>query len=814
MGVASRIADMLRRERLEDTFPPLAVEEGSHLIQLQGEGRHAGFLGGCLMGLPVAGLDATTMDRLRGALSNDIPAGTFIQISLLSTPDIEMFVNAYKLARSYTKLAHLPEETRELLMQFVDNRAQMFLDGKEHPHVAASGVKMNSTTLIVSIKVPTKEPVPTEGEVKSTSMLVSKIQESLATFGLSLERMNAESYLRILRRITHMHESMLETEYDGDLMVRDQILGPGDVVDVSKGNVRINETNIGVLSVRRMPKRARLSTMNYFIGDPRGLGNQLCEPYMMTLTLCYPDQVKKSSKLKRDAQVINYQAYGPMLRWVPRLAYKKHGYDVILQTMEDGAVLVEMNFTLTLFARGEEALERLMSATRTYYGSFGLEMAEERYINWPVFYNTLPLFPSQESIRLLHRYHTMAVHHAINFAPIMSEWRGTGWGSAVLLESRRGQPVLFDLYDSDTNYNGVVFAESGAGKSFVSQQIILDYLSLGARIWVIDVGRSYEKTCKVLGGEYLRFNAESRVCLNPFTEVEDIDEELDLLKSLLAKMAAPTSGVTDLQMAILEEAIKAVWSTRANTMTVTDVSDHLLAQNEKEATELGRLLFPFTRHGSLGSWFDGDNNLDFSKNFVVLELEELNSKKALQQVVLLQLIAKIQHEMFLAKRSGERTPRLMIIDEAWSLLNDGGVATFLEAGYRRFRKQDAAALVITQSIADLYENPAGRPLVENSANKIIMQQLEESITAAQRTGRLAIGDYGFEMLKGVHTVPGKYSELMLYSNNGWGITRLVVDRFSQVLFSTKGAEREDILRDIDNGVPALQSIKTFIERNG
>jgi conjugal transfer ATP-binding protein TraC len=814
MGVASRIADMLRRERLEDTFPPLAVEEGSHLIQLQGEGRHAGFLGGCLMGLPVAGLDATTMDRLRGALSNDIPAGTFIQISLLSTPDIEMFVNAYKLARSYTKLAHLPEETRELLMQFVDNRAQMFLDGKEHPHVAASGVKMNSTTLIVSIKVPTKEPVPTEGEVKSTSMLVSKIQESLATFGLLLERMNAESYLRILRRITHMHESMLETEYDGDLMVRDQILGPGDVVDVSKGNVRINETNIGVLSVRRMPKRARLSTMNYFIGDPRGLGNQLCEPYMMTLTLCYPDQVKKSSKLKRDAQVINYQAYGPMLRWVPRLAYKKHGYDVILQTMEDGAVLVEMNFTLTLFARGEEALERLMSATRTYYGSFGLEMAEERYINWPVFYNTLPLFPSQESIRLLHRYHTMAVHHAINFAPIMSEWRGTGWGSAVLLESRRGQPVLFDLYDSDTNYNGVVFAESGAGKSFVSQQIILDYLSLGARIWVIDVGRSYEKTCKVLGGEYLRFNAESRVCLNPFTEVEDIDEELDLLKSLLAKMAAPTSGVTDLQMAILEEAIKAVWSTRANTMTVTDVSDHLLAQNEKEATELGRLLFPFTRHGSLGSWFDGDNNLDFSKNFVVLELEELNSKKALQQVVLLQLIAKIQHEMFLAKRSGERTPRLMIIDEAWSLLNDGGVATFLEAGYRRFRKQDAAALVITQSIADLYENPAGRPLVENSANKIIMQQLEESITAAQRTGRLAIGDYGFEMLKGVHTVPGKYSELMLYSNNGWGITRLVVDRFSQVLFSTKGAEREDILRDIDNGVPALQSIKTFIERNG
>lgn len=64
---------------------------------------------------------------------------------------------------------------------------------------------------------------------------------------------------------------------------------------LEKKSIRINDTHIGLLSVKRLPKRARLSLMNQFIGDPRGLGNQLTEPYMMTLTLHYPDQAKKAA---------------------------------------------------------------------------------------------------------------------------------------------------------------------------------------------------------------------------------------------------------------------------------------------------------------------------------------------------------------------------------------------------------------------------------------------------------------------------------------------------------------------------------------
>lgn len=813
MGVRSRIASMLQRERIEVDFPPLANEVDRSLFLLEGAGNQPGYLGAVLYGFPVSGLDETTLERLKGALSNDIPGGSFVQISLLSTPDIETFVEAYRNGRSYDQLSHIPEEQRALLMELVDKRSNLFMDGKDRPLVAASGVKCNNTMSMVSIKVPLKEALPREREIKETSSLVSKITESMATFGLHLQRADTGKYLKTLRRIFKMHDTASE-EYDENKLLRDQVLEAGDRVELTDRAIRINDTYVGVLSVKRLPKFAKLSLMNQFIGDPRGLGNQITEPFMMTLTLHYPDQAQKQASVRRNAQVINYQAYGPMLRWVPRLAYKKHGFDVMMDSMEQGAVVVEMNFTLTMFARDEEALGRLMSATKTYYGSFGLEMAEDRYICWPVFFNTLPLFPSAESIKLTHRFHTMAVKHAVNFAPILSEWRGTGSGAGVMLLSRRGQPVLIDLYDSDTNSNGIIFAESRGGKSFLTQQFIVDYLSKGGKIWVIDVGRSYYKLCKALGGTFMSFRADSRICMNPFTNVEDIDEEIEVHKAVLAKMAAPSGDLSDYLLSKLEEAIKATWIALGRTMTVTDVADYLKNQDDEEVKRLGAMLYPFTREGSHGSWFNGDNNLNFNSNFVVLELEELNSKRALQQVVLLQLITKIQHEMFLQEFSGIRRPQGVIIDEAWDLLDDPGMARFMEKGYRRFAKYHGFALVVTQSIEDLYKSPCGKAIAGNSAHMFVLQQTAESINAAKASGRIALGDYGYQMMRTVHIVPGKYSEVLVYTGHGWGVCRLVVDRATQVLYSTKGTERTEVITAMERGVPALQAVHEYIERNG
>jgi conjugal transfer ATP-binding protein TraC len=251
---------------------------------------------------------------------------------------------------------------------------------------------------------------------------------------------------------------------------------------------------------------------------------------------------------------------------------------------------------------------------------------------------------------------------------------------------------------------------------------------------------------------------------------------------------------------------------------VSDIAAYFAQQEDPRETDLAKQLFPFTRSGSYGRWFDGDNNLEFDNRFIVLELDHLKGKKTLQQVVLLQLLARIQAELFLKP---DKTPRLIIVDEAWELLAErdqpgqetGMVAQFLEASYRKLRKSGAGAVIVTQSIRDLASSSAGRAIAENAPFRFILAQRPESVDAAAREGLMEMSEYQRHILKTVHTRPGFYSEIMLDTPVGWGVARLIEDRFTQVLFSTRGAEREEVMAEIAAGVSPIQAVENYLKRH-
>jgi len=806
------LSKLVDRERAEDLFPPLAYDPDTKLFMVEGNPEKGSFLSACLVGNPLYGADDSTVERLRSTLAGSYPPGTMIQISLLSTPDIEPWIADYTNKRINLSFnEEISKAQKEILERHVANRSNFIMSGAKEPICKGSKL-LNTMTLVITISVPCSL-IPTEKEMSSVNELINKMNEGLSSINVYVERIDAGEYLALTRRIFSMCSNKYDDSYDDNTLLREQILSPGDSIDVGQKDIHINDNLVRVLSVRQFPRQTSFAIMGMLIGDPNGVNNQLTLPWMMSLTIHYPNQRTKSGAVRNKSQMINYQAYGPMLRFIPRLAYKKHGFDTLIHAMEDGEMVVEMNFSLALFApKGKEVqLDNLAGAVKTYYSMYQLEMAEEKYIAWPVFWNMIPMFPSSDSIKNLHRYKTMGIKHAIQFAPLVGEWRGTKDGSAMILTSRRGQPMMFDLFDSPTNYNGIVFAESGAGKSFFTQQMIMDYLSTGARVWVCDVGRSYEKLSNVVDGEFIEFSERSQICLNPFTHVQDIDEESDLLKSIVAKMASPSASLDDFLVARIEEAIRAVWGRLGNSMTVTDIWDYLLQQEDTRLRDLGGMLFPWTKHGSYGNWFNGENNLQFNNNFIVLELEELKNKKQLQQVVLLMIISMIQHDMYISGSESDKK-KILIIDEAWDLLDDPGVAKFMEHGYRRFRKYGGASIIVTQSISDLYNSNNGRAITENSAHQFILQQKTETIANAEKEGMLVVEPYAFKMMKGVHTLPGVYSEIMINAPAGWGIARLVVDRFSQVMFSTSGKERTQVLNDIHNGVSAVKAIEQYIER--
>lgn len=180
-------------------------------------------------------------------------------------------------------------------------------------------------------------------------------------------------------------------------------------------------------------------------------------------------------------------------------------------------------------------------------------------------------------------------------------------------------------------------------------------------------------------------------------------------------------------------------------------------------------------------------------------------------MVLLQLIYQIQQDMYLGERD---RPKIVIIDEAWSLLAQGNVGEFIEHGYRRFRKYGGSAIVITQGVNDLYQNKVGQAIAENSAFTLLLGQKPEAINVIQENKRLPLGEGGYRILKTVHSSKEHYSEIFMITPRGLGIARLTVDPYSLLLYSTAPEDVQAVRNYTLAGMPQRQAILQVLEDRG
>ncbi|KQB57328.1 MULTISPECIES: type IV secretion system protein TraC [Acidovorax] len=799
---------MAKRNRPSVHIPVLAYDSDNYVFQCRG-----GYLGVCWESAPMVGADDQTADMLANASSLQLPAGSFLQFSMIGLPHIKQYTTSYLKVKAEGMHRVESSETQRTLLEVSSRRAAFIEAGAKEPLLPSSGQLMHDRRLIISLKIPIAGLNPTEKEAKFLCDVKLKYEDSLRAAGIFGRPMRGKDYVDLIASLYKSGEGAQNIEVVDNLTLDEQCFQPGDRLDTELDRLVLNEaTDIRVLGVKALPKSASLALGYMMLGDYLGNNNQLRCPYLLSLSIHFPDQAKKKSDMKTKSVIASYQAFGPLLKFIPRLAAKKNSMDIVMDCIERGEPVIEASLGVALIHSDSELLSGATAALATYYDSLNITMQEEKGIVLPAFTNLLPLAPTAESVKNLFRYSTMGVSHALALAPLMGEWKGTERDKAAMLyATRRGQVGTLDFYSGSANYNAVVFAGSGAGKSFWAQQVVSDYLAAGAKVWTIDVGRSYYKQCKAYKGEFIDFRADSGICLNPFTNVVKIDDEVTLIGALIEKMAAPVKGFEDFQRSSVEQGIKAVWGSHGNASTIDDVATYFLEQDDPRISDIGAQLFSFTKQGSMGSWFNGRANVDLSKDFVVLELEELKSNKVLQQVVLMQVISAIQHEMYLA---GKSRPLILLLDEAWDLLKDPIVARFLEDAWRRFRKYEGCGILITQDIADLYESASGRAIATNSDFKIVMKQNPESIARIQDSKQLVLGANVFQQMGSVHTVLGKYSEFMVICSSGIGIFRLITDRFSQVLFSTKGRERSQVMADIDNGKPAVDAVNDYIAEYG
>jgi conjugal transfer ATP-binding protein TraC len=341
-------------------------------------------------------------------------------------------------------------------------------------------------------------------------------------------------------------------------------------------------------------------------------------------------------------------------------------------------------------------------------------------------------------------------------------------------------------------------------------RLLTDQQDTGTIVRVFDLGRSYEKLTQIKNGNFIHFGKNSQVCVNPFTTVRDINEEIEILSLIISQMvwSSTRDKPSETQMTIIKTATRYVWDTLGNDGQVNNVQKALLDfdsvlkhqdvefrhgtdEIRRQASEIAFNLGDFTGSGSYARWFNGKATLDISKDrFVVLELEELFAMKELFNVVVLQIVNYVTQNLYLSTRD---EPRLIVFDEAWKWFKQGSfLGEVVENGYRLARKYYGGFITIFQSMTDLEDfGNSGQVLNTNSGFKFYLWA-RGGYDLTNEKKLIDVDPFMLEVFNSVRTEKGRYSEILVETPTTKGVARLPGDPFTHLIFTSDPRENAKI----------------------
>ena len=308
--------------------------------------------------------------------------------------------------------------------------------------------------------------------------------------------------------------------------------------------------------------------------------------------------------------------------------------------------------------------------------------------------------------------------------------------------------VIFDRFSLE-NGNSVVFAKSGAGKSFTVKLEALRSLMFGTEIFIIDPENEYQRMCDAVAGAYVRLSLSSTTRINPFDLPQVIDtEEADnalrsnlitlhgLLRLMMGGAQAQLIGgntsmmpalspveESDLDAALIETYAKAGITndplTHTSTPpTIADLYDTLLHMGGT-GPQLSQRLRKYTT-GTFAGIFSQQSNININNPLVVFNIRDLEDE--LRPVAMYIVLNYIWN-----KTKSDQKRRILIVDEAWQLMKYEDSANFLFSLAKRARKYNLGITTITQDVEDFMGSRMGRAIVANASMQFLLKQSPSAV---------------------------------------------------------------------------------------
>lgn len=712
-----------------------------------------------------------------------LPDNTTIQVTLWASDFLEPFNAGFRHLRK-------SEELDEQSSLWLDLNSDFMMSQKRHGSRDEVPVPLRDFRLYFSFKIP----IPfsdLETKYRDIEIIYRNIKTSLETAYLSPYPMPPEHLIRTLYLMYNPnHDRSIMPDYDPDDYIYKQILQADTSMEVGKDHIQYDGVFGKALTVKQFPEQYSIFDTLFFVGDMAKDELQVTCPFMLTLNL-----IKVGENLRRKQEARADFLYRQRLAsaFSVKLSKKKDEAAWMIEKIVDGNTLMNGFITWWLYHDDYNVVHKNAQMLKNLLDLKGFKLQEElRSVNLALFlYGVMPLSlnPEVDQI-LLKRSRPMFDFNAAHLSPIQADWKGTG-SLVAPFKSRRGQNVFINLFDGSEGFNGIVAAETGSGKSVVTAKLITAYFSLPfvSNIWVIDVGESYKGICQFLGGVYLDFREEENFVINPFSECEDLEEDIGLFIDLVARMAKTKDDVTDTERNVIEEAIRhsfGQYSTKTNVDTIIESLSYIVDTSDSVKQSAAKLiaanLYRFGSAGTYGRYFNGTNNIDMQHKFVVFEMKNIEHKPDLMNVLLMVLFYHISHVIY---REDDRSKRkLLIFDESWRFFTDEKVAHFIMKAYKTARKHGAAAITINQSIDEFYLNRYTKEMLFQASYWFLLKQKPESINLLKREEKVALSEYEFDLLHNIRTLKGRYSEIFMKTPLGRGIVRLELTRPEYWIYTT------------------------------
>lgn len=353
---------------------------------------------------------------------------------------------------------------------------------------------------------------------------------------------------------------------------------------------------------------------------------------------------------------------------------------------------------------------------------------------------TMPMCTDQLQIR--RNMNTGAISTSFPFTSAdLTQERGILYG----INMHNNGLVIFDRFSLE-NANMVVFAKSGAGKSFTVKLEALRSMMLGAEILIIDPENEYQKLCDAVGGSYIRLSLNSDVRINPFDlpKVIDSEDASDALRANLVTLhglfrlmlggtqisanGQPISALSPNEEADLDQALIDTYARAGITSdplthqstppTIINLYDTLLHMGGT-GPQLAQRLRKYTT-GTFAGIFSQQSNVNINNQMVVFNIRDLEDE--LRPVAMYIVLSHIWNIV----RADQRK-RLLLVDEAWQLMKYDDSANFLFSLAKRARKYFLGLTTITQDVEDFMSSKMGRAIVHNSSLQLLLKQSSAAV---------------------------------------------------------------------------------------